>query len=83
MGDVNCRYNPAESAEDFGDFGILPQHNATIQNEATEVDEHNNINNGVPQSVVDVVNVSGRWESLLDEAEHCRLRLALMKKMNS
>ncbi len=25
MGDVNRWYNPAESAEDFGDFGILPQ----------------------------------------------------------
>ena len=60
MGDVNRRYNPAESAEDFGDFGILPQLNATIHNEANEVDEHNNINNEVPQSVIDVVNVSRR-----------------------
>ncbi len=34
MGDVNRQYNPVESTEDFGDFGILPQLNATIQNEA-------------------------------------------------
>ncbi len=83
MGDVNCQYNPAESAEDFGDFRILPQLNATIQNEANEVYKHDNNNNKVPQLVIDVVNVSGQWESLLEETEHCHLCLALMKKMNS
>ncbi len=55
MGDVNRQYNPAESTEDFSDFGILPQLNATIHNEANEVDEHNNINNEVLQSVIDVL----------------------------
>ncbi len=34
MGDVNRQYNPLESTGDFGDFGILPQPNATLYNEA-------------------------------------------------
>ncbi len=59
MGDVNCWCNPAESTEDFGDFEILPQLNATIQNEANNVSEHNNINNKVPQLAIDVINVTG------------------------
>ncbi len=53
-----CIYNPVESTEDFGDFGLLPQLNATIQNEADKVPVHNNVNNKVPQSVIDAINVS-------------------------
>ncbi len=36
MGDVNRHYNPAESTEDFGDFGILPQLNLPIQMKPTK-----------------------------------------------
>ncbi len=62
---------------------ILPQLNATIQNEANKVSEHDNINNTVSQLIIDVINVTGQLESLLDKTEHYRLFSAFMKKMNS
>ncbi len=56
-GDVKRRYNPVDSIEDFGDLGILPQLNATIQNEANKVSIHDNITNKMPQLVIDVINI--------------------------
>ncbi len=41
-----------------------------------------NENHCMPQVVIDVTNISGQWESLVNEAEHCLLCLALMMKMN-
>ncbi len=36
----------------------------------------------VLQAVLDVINISGQWETLKDKTEHCCFYLALMKKMN-
>ncbi len=49
MGDVNRQYNQAKSTESFGGFGILPQPNATIHDEANKVSAHNNMKNKIPQ----------------------------------
>ncbi len=36
MGDVNRQYNPVEATKAFGDFGILPKLNATIQKQSQQ-----------------------------------------------
>ncbi len=85
MGDVNRWYNPAETAEDFGGFGIIfPQH-CMHHMDVNHVSNHNNIDtdthkavrnvegidsNGiknnrnlcVTQAVLDVINISGKWD---------------------
>ncbi len=83
MGDVNCWCNPAESAEDFGDFENYLNLMQQFKMKPLKSTKNNNINNKVPQSVIDVVNVSRQWESLLEKTENCHLCLALMRKMNS
>jgi len=50
----------------LGDFKI-----ANLQQTALEVEVI--VDNGIPQSVCDVVAVAGRWESLANEEEHSRL----------
>ncbi|KAL7479298.1 hypothetical protein ACHAW6_005034, partial [Cyclotella cf. meneghiniana] len=76
MDDMNMRYNPENSVDDFGNFQM-----ATLPQTTPEVEivvEHT-----IPQSVCDVVAVSGRWESLADEEEHSCLCSALMQKINN
>ena len=66
MGDVNSRYNRAHRIDDLGDFEM-----ATLQRTALEVEVI--VDNGIPQSVCDVVAVAGCWESLANKEEHSRL----------
>ncbi len=91
MGDINQRYNPAATEENLGDFipnntQHVPQtdidNNDNNDNQTTGNDAEGTENNTVPQSVRDVVAVMGRWESLMDEEEHTRLRNALIDKFN-
>ena len=98
MGDVHHRYNPAETTEYLGDFGhVVPPHvihqmdgmdvncdnNQNDGNGNVETDENENENRHVvPQAVVDVINAAGQWENLKYQTEHCRLRSALMNKIN-
>ncbi len=70
MGDVNLRYNPTHRIDDLGDFEM-----ANLQQTTKEVEVI--VDNGIPQSVCDVVSVAGCWESLANEEEHIRLRSAL------
>ena len=51
MGDMNLRYNPAHRINDLGDFKMANQ-----QQPAPEVEVI--VDNGIPQSVCDVVTVA-------------------------
>jgi len=66
MGDVNLRYNPAHTIDDLGNFHI-----ANLPQTTPEVEVI--VDNGIPQSVCDVVAVAGCWGSLANEEEHIRL----------
>ena len=55
--------------------------NLQLQQAAPEVEVI--VDNGIPQSVCDVVAVAGCWESLANEEEHSHLRSALMQMIIS
>ena len=74
MGDVNSRYNPAHRIDDLGDFKM-----ANLQETIPEVEVI--VDNGIPESVCDVVAVAGCWESPANEDEHSHLHSALMQKI--
>ena len=74
MGDVNTRYNPANSVDDFSIF------KAPLPQIAPEIGD--DVENPIPQAAYDMVAVAGHWEELADEEEHSHVCSALMRSMN-